>query len=206
MQGRADEGRKLLEQAVARDPDNAEALFQLGILEDRAKHSDQAASTFQRVVALRPFDPRAWDYLGLNLEPLGRVAEAGRAYKQGLAVNEKPLFDWFLDYNYGRLLLKLNRLPESKAHLDRAVELLPRLRASHYDRAKLHLRMGELEAAKREAELALSLQDSAGLILDLQVYNLLASVYSRLGDEQNAKKYADLSQSARIPVRSETGR
>jgi tetratricopeptide (TPR) repeat protein len=206
MKGQPAEGRELLERAVRIDPSNSEASFQLGVIYDRAKLHPEALAMFQRTTALRPSDPRAWDYLALTLEPLGRVSDAEEAYKKGLAVNNQPVFDWFLDYNYGRLLFKLNRLPESKTHLDRALELVPSVRATHYDHAKLNLRLGNLEAARDDAEKALAIPDQSGVILDLQVYNLLATIYTRLGDKQQAQKYAELSESARIPVRSADGR
>ena len=202
MQGRSKDGLQMLERSVKLDPSNAEALFQLGALYDRAKRNEQAAAAFEQVVKLRPNDARAYDYLALNLEPMGKVAEAEKAYQKGLAVNQKPRFDYFLDYNYGRLLLKLNRLEESKAHLDKALELVPQMRATHYDHAKLNLRLGNLPAARDDAEKALSIPDSNGLIIDLQVYNLLAQVYGRLGDEEQAKKYTALAEATKIPVRS----
>jgi len=48
-----------------------------------------------------------------------------------LAVNAGHLYDSFLDYNYGRFLMKQNRPSESKEHLDRAVRLTPETRAVH---------------------------------------------------------------------------
>ena len=203
MQGRAAEGREMLERAVALYAGDAEAWFQLGVIYDRAKLNDRAVAAFRNAARLRPNDPRAYDYLALNLEPLGRIAEADEAYKNGLAVNHAPLFDWFLDYNYGRLLLKLNRLPESKVHLDKAVELAPRLRATHYDHAKLNLRLGDLAGARGDAEKALEIADNRGLILDLQVYSLLAQIYARLGDQEMAKKYGALSENTPVPPRIE---
>jgi tetratricopeptide (TPR) repeat protein len=202
MQGQSKDGLELLERSVKLDPSNAEALFQLGALYDRAKRNQQAVAAFQQVLKLRPNDPRAYDYLALNLEPMGKIAEAEAAYQKGLAVNRKPRFDYFLDYNYGRLLLKLNRLPESKTHLDKALELVPQLRTTHYDHAKLNLRLGDLQGARLDAEKALSIPDPNGMILDLQVYTLLAQIYGRLGDEAQAQKYAALAESAKIPPRA----
>ena len=202
MQNRSKEGLEMLERSVKVDSSNAEAFFQLGVQYDRAKRNELAVAAFEQVIKLRPGDPRAYDYLALNLEPLGRISEAEKAYQGGLAVNQKPHFDYFLDYNYGRLLLKLNRLQESKTHLDKAVELVPQRRMTHYDHAKMNIRLGNLEAARDDAEKALAIQDPGGLILDLQVYNLLAQIYGRMGDQERAKKYGQLAQDAKIPLRS----
>lgn len=56
--------------------------------------------------------------------------------------------------------------------------------------------------ARRDAERALAIPDPGGLILDLQVYNLLATIYTRLGEEELARKFTRLSESTRVPLRT----
>jgi len=118
------EGTSLLEQVCQIDPDNIDANFELGTLYDKKNRHADAVKHFERVVAIDARDPRAWDYLALNMEILGEVDSAGKAYRNALAVNQRGRrFDAFLDYNYGRFLMKGNQLKEAKEHLDRAVEL-----------------------------------------------------------------------------------
>src|SRR5258708_8422316 len=103
------------------------------------RHAD-AVKHFERVVAIDASDPRAWDYLALNIEIVGEVDRAGEAYRKAEAVNQRGRhFDAFLDYNYGRFLMKGNQLKEAKEHLDRAVQLTPNIRAVWYQPAKQHL-------------------------------------------------------------------
>src|SRR5450759_5199502 len=186
--GQGAAARDLRERACKSYSENAEAHFELGKLLDAAKRNPQAAAEFERVIQLRPHDPQAHDYLALNLERLGEMTRADAAYMAGTKVNDGPRFDRLLDYNYGRFLLKVNRLSESKAHLDRALELAPQVRAVRYDHAKLNVRLGKLEDARRDAEAALSLPDPNGFILDLQLYNLLATICTRLEDTESAQK------------------
>ena len=197
--GRMPEARQALEKAVGLDPAGAEARYQLGICLFRMRLHPDAAREFERAAELRPPDARAHDYLALTLEALGQAEPAELAYRAGLLANESPFFDPFLDYNYGRFLLKQNRLEESRAHLDRAVVLLPDGRGPHYERAKLNLALREPAAARKDAERALSLRDPSGLVLDLQVYYLLSTVYARLGEVELARKYAELSRTTPIP-------
>jgi len=202
MKRQPEQGLDLLRKSCELDPENAESQFQLGALYDRSKRPGEAVAHFQRVVDLDPDYASAWDYLALNLEPLGEVDRADAAYKQGLKVNrEGEFFDAFLDYNYGRFLAKRNQLAESKQHLDRAVELVPDYRATWYDRAKLNLRMGNYAQARRDAERAASLTAQIGGILDLQVYALLEQIYRRLGEKELADKYAALTRETPPPVR-----
>jgi tetratricopeptide (TPR) repeat protein len=200
MKGEPVAARKTLEQACRVAPKNAEAHFQLGILFDNSKLNREAVEQFRISVALHPLDPRAYDYLGLNLEALGETQEAATIFKRGLIVNKGPLFDYFLDYNYGRFLLKERKLQESKVHLDRAVSFAPETRAVYYERAKLNVLLGDYQQARQDAEQASRLQDPSGFVLDLQVYYLLANVYSHLGEHELARQYAELSKTATIPI------
>jgi tetratricopeptide (TPR) repeat protein len=200
IKGQKTEAQELLQRACELAPTNAEAHFQLGSLFDGNKRHAEAVRQFEKVISLNPWDARAYDYLALNLEPLGETESAEAAYKKGLEINQKPFFDSFLDYNYGRFLLKRNRLAESQSHLDRALTLAPEARAPRYEHAKLNLRLKKYQEARLDAERALSLRDPARFILDLQVYYLLSSVYTRLGEQELARKYVELSQTTPAPV------
>lgn len=202
LKGAKTPAQELLERACKLAPTNAEAHFQLGSLFDGNKRHAEAVEQFEKVIALNPRDARAYDYLALNLEPLGEIERAEAAFKKGLQTNEKPFFDSFLDYNYGRFLLKRNRLAESQRHLDRALALAPQTRAPHYEHAKLNLRLRKYQEARLDAEQALSLPDPAGFILDLQVYYLLSSIYIRLGEQELARKYIELSQNTPVPIQA----
>jgi tetratricopeptide (TPR) repeat protein len=198
--GQAADALQALQKAARLGTGNAEAQYQLGVVLFRRKLHAEAARQFEKATALRPTDARAFDYLALAYEALGEAEPAGEAYQRGSRVNDDgPFFDSFLDYNHGSFLLKEGRLEESRSHLDRALVLLPRNRGVRYERGKLHLTLGQYQAARAEAERALSLPDPGGSVLDLQVYYLLATVYARLGETDLARKYADLSRTTTIP-------
>jgi tetratricopeptide (TPR) repeat protein len=204
LQGRLPESFRAIEKAARVDPANAEAQYQLGVLLFRRKLHPDAVAQFQRAVALRPHDARAFDFIALCYEALGDAERAEQSYEAALEVNEprSPFFDSLLDHNYGRLLLEERRLSESQPHLDRAVALLPNSRAAHYERGKLNLALGRYPAAREDAERALSLSNEGGLVLDVQVHYLLATVYARLGETELARKHAELARTTPIPDRN----
>jgi tetratricopeptide (TPR) repeat protein len=205
MKGKSQEGIELLEKAIRLNPEDAEAKFQLGSMEDRAMHPKQAVQYFAEYVEMIPSDARGWDYLALNLEPLGEIDRAQQAYQKALAVNRGGAhFDAFLPYNYGRFLMKRNQFSASKEQLDRAVELTPQVRAAWYERARLEVLLKNYAQARADAEKAASLEDPQGVIAVLQVYVLLEQVYTRLGETKLARKYADLGRVTPAPVRSDT--
>jgi tetratricopeptide (TPR) repeat protein len=204
MKGQTQESMELLEKTCRLDSRNAEAQFRLATIYDRVKRLADAVQHFEKVVETDPRDARAWDYLALDLEPLGEVERADLAYRKGLAANQPgPHYDAFLDYNYGRFLMKRNDLAASKRHLDRAVELTPDVRAPWYERAKLNLRLNNNEQAREDAERAANIRDSRGIIIDLQLYVLLGQVYTRMGDAELAEKYVRLSQRTPVPPRKD---
>src|SRR5712692_6215016 len=203
MKGQSSQGQALLEKATKLDPDDPEAQFQLGTIYDKAEAASRAVEHFRKAATLNPHDARAWDYLALNLEPVGDLEGAEQAYRKGLQVNQAGRYhDAFLDYNYGRFLAKRNDLSGSKRHLDRAVESAPQIRAVWYERAKLDMRMQNYEQARADAEKAAACKQQGGVI-DLQIYSLLSQVYARLGDTALAKKYTDLTRETPPPVRGE---
>jgi len=202
IQGRLPESFRAMEKAARVGPANPEAQYQLGVLLFRRKLHPDAVVQFQRALALRPHDARTFDYLALCYEALGDAERAEQSYEAALEVNEAPFFDSFLDHNYGRFLLKERRLSESQSHLDRAVALLPNSRAAYYERGKLNLALERYQPARQDAERALSLRDENGLVLDVQVHYLLATVYARLGEAVLAHKHAELARTTPIPDRN----
>ncbi len=202
MKGEFAKAEALLIKACGLGRENPQAHFELGVLYDHLQRNANAAEQFETAARLNPENPRAYDYLALNLEPLGRFERAEWAYKQALRVNRPPLFDRFLDYNYGRFLMKRNRLQEAAAHLNRAAELAPNTRAIHYERAKLDEKLGRFEDARAASERALELPDPGGVILDLQVYYQLVRIYTRLGEAELAAKYTKLTEASNVPLRS----
>src|SRR5713101_7407045 len=119
MKGQSEEGTRLLEQACQLNPGDAEANFQLGVLYVKANRRGDAVKHFEQSLAILPGNARAWDYLALNLEPLGAADRAEEAYRKAESVNEQGRhYDGFLDYNYGRFAAKRGQLKEAKDRLD----------------------------------------------------------------------------------------
>ncbi|MDA2931101.1 tetratricopeptide repeat protein [Acidobacteria bacterium AH-259-O06] len=199
MKGQTEQAEVLLEKACKLAPDSMDAHFELGMLFDTLKRNSEAVEEFEKVIELNPQHAQAYDYLALNLEPLGEIERVEATYRKGLKVNKGRFFDAFLNYNYGRFLMKRNRLAEAKIHLGRAVQLASNTRAVYYERGKLNLRMKNYNEARTDLEKALRLPDPSKFILDLQIYYLLSMVYARLGQEELARKYAELSRKAEVP-------
>ena len=206
LRGLFGESRVELEKAVALDPASFEAHYEIGVWFYRVNLFEQAARHFESAVALRPQNTRSLDYLAVSLEMLGEGERAETVYRRALEANSGPFFDPTLDFNFGRFLLKQGRLEESLVHIDRAIALFPERRGPRYQRAKLRLAQGDYAAARQDAERALALGKPDDIVLDLQVYYLLSTIYSRLGEAELAKKYAELARTTEIPEQVEDRR
>ena len=200
LKGQTEAGMAELTRAVRLDPDDVEARYQLGVECDQLRRPKDVVEQMEQVVKLDHDNPSAWDYIALGREALGLIDRAEDAYKRGMSVNFKgPDFDYFLDYNYGRFLAKRNRHFDSIGHLNRAVQLVPDVRAVWYERAKGYLELGEYTKARSDGEKAESLTDQTSGVADLQIYVLLEKIYQRLGMKDLALKYAELSRNALLP-------
>ncbi len=204
LKGGSDAGREQLKRATQLDPDYADAQYQMGLLEDGAKRKAEAAQHFKIATDLDPHYATAWDYLALDLEAAGEVDGLDQIYRKGLDSNVAgPHHDAFLNYNYGRYLMKRGDLEASKLHLDLAVKEVAEVRAVWYERSRLEVRMKNYQQAKIDAETAANIPDEDGVIIDLQIYSLLAQVYRRLGETALADKYAQLSRDTPAPIPKE---
>lgn len=148
-EGQSDKGIALLRVALERDPDDADALFNLGIaLGDRGEHHE-AIAVLEKLITFRPGHPGSWTALGVARGRAGRWDEAILAFRQ--AVNRDPQ-DGLARKNLGAALSQTGKLEEGLTHLKAAVVLL------HEDpQAWLNLAMNlEQGGVTAEAEIAYS--------------------------------------------------
>ena len=80
------EARALFERALARRPDDAVLLSDLGSAQMNAGDADAAFASWRRACALAPREPAPWYNLGRNLQLQGRGEEAVPALRQALAL------------------------------------------------------------------------------------------------------------------------
>ncbi len=189
------EARQLLQKACQLHPETPRVFVAMGdFLASRGGYGD-AAAAFRRAVILAPNNPLAWRYLANALEFAGESRQAEAAYRRGVAANGGGL-DPLLPYYYGKFLLQSNRLAESKQNLDKAIELAPGYGPVFYERAKLMMRLDDGAAARAAAERLLALPESDRGILDFQLFNLLTTIYVKVGDRTLAGQYAALAREA----------
>ena len=118
------DAERVLNDALARFPDDLSILFQLGAVAERQKRYADAERVFRQVIGRDPRHALALNYLGYMLADRGdRLDEAVGLIKR--AVELDPYNGSYLD-SLGWAYFKQDRLDEAEASLRRAAAELPR--------------------------------------------------------------------------------
>jgi tetratricopeptide (TPR) repeat protein len=148
-QGEADKGIALLRVALERDPDDAGALLNLGMILGERGEFEESISLLERLITFFPDYPGAWVALGVARGRGGFWNDAILAFRQAVARDE---LDGLARKNLGAALSQTGKLEEGLSHLKAAVVLL-----TEDPEAWLNLAMNLEQAGEvREAEVAYS--------------------------------------------------
>jgi len=132
--------------AVALDPNNPTAFYNLGNTLRELKRLDEAVANYDRALALRP-TAEAWGNRGAVLQELGRPNEAIVSFDRALAMTPSHATSHF---NRGNALRDLYRYEEALADYDRALAVRPDHADAHNGRGSIlqdFKRFGEAFAA-----------------------------------------------------------
>ena len=114
------EAEAALRQALAAEPKNLGALFQLGAVLERQKRHDAAETAFRQALAIEPESAPVLNYLGyMNADRNVRVEEAYTLIQK--AVEIEPQSAAYQD-SLGWALYRLNRFEAAEAAVRRALE------------------------------------------------------------------------------------
>ena len=138
------------EAAVKLEPDHKMALFRLGVLYARFREYPKAIESWQRYIKASNQDPTAYSNLAFCYEIAGRLDDAEKTFKQGLARDPKNAA---CRVNYGLMLARHGRTEEAMTQL--GVVLSPP--EVHYNLASLYEQMGRKDLARSQYQAALAL-------------------------------------------------
>ncbi|MBM3348005.1 MAG: tetratricopeptide repeat protein, partial [Betaproteobacteria bacterium] len=148
----------LYRQVLDLDPQHADALHWLGVLEGQSGNLAAAVDLLERAVASNPQDPVAFNDLGTAQRGLNRREQALESYARALDV--KP--DYAKVYSdRGAVLHELMRLDEARASLEQALALAPGDVEALLRQCRVLAESGELAAALEQSVRGLALEDSA---------------------------------------------
>jgi len=121
QKGRLVEAATLYRQVLSKNPQQADALHLLGVVELQTNNAAAAVELISRAIKLQPRNAAFHANLGFALEKLRRLDDAIASYDRALEI--KPDADQF--YRRGNILHQLKRFADSLDSYDRALSLKP---------------------------------------------------------------------------------
>jgi len=107
---------------LEKNPEDANALYFLGICYTRMKMFPEAAQALTRVTQLAPNFPPAYFELGVCYQQQGERDKAVEAYRRNLELDPANVDS---AYNAGLILFGLGRVDEARVQFDKALTLKP---------------------------------------------------------------------------------
>jgi tetratricopeptide (TPR) repeat protein len=153
--GDLSEAERLFRRYVELRPEDASGHFGLGYVLAGLRRSEAARDAFERSIALRPEQTESNYQLGLLDMAEGNPDAAAARFGKALAR--------YRDHTgallgMGRVYFTRKQYDAARQKLERVVELEPGLQQAHYYLSMTYARLGNKEAAAREAEISEKLE------------------------------------------------
>lgn len=170
---------ELLRTILKSDPDQVEALVNLGSILLRQRRFGEAVEVLSRAAALQPDDAAAHGALGLAYFTTGNLPAAEDSYRRAVQFDAgNPRHR----HNLGSVLAAAGRFPEARAELEQARELGEDSVQFRNDLGVVYMQTGETGRAHAE------FQSAVGMAPDDYDTNLnLAQYFFTVGDEAAAR-------------------
>jgi tetratricopeptide (TPR) repeat protein len=152
----------LVQEQLAKDPNDAEAWFHLAEILDRGGLYEREAEALRKAIALKPEMGWAHLKLGTTCNRLGRYEEAVEHFRAAEKhLKPQPMLYNNLAWSYG----KLGKGAEEIAALRKAIALRPTYAAAHLNLGMALVRKGARQEAEREQLVLQELDEGAAATL-----------------------------------------
>ena len=176
--GRLDAARDCYLKALARQPNDADALHLLGVLHHQQGDAAEAATLIRRAIVIRPEYPEARCNLGAALATAGHLEEAAAAFRSAIA--QRPEYPAALN-NLGDVLRRLGQPDEAVGQLQRALDLNPTYAEAHRNLATAFTALDKPEQAAAALRRAIALRPN-----DAEARAELGALLIGIGQPQEA--------------------
>ncbi len=112
----------ILDKMIARNPNDANAHYLLGMIFFKKKMLPEARAEFAKTIELAPSFAGAYHHLGLVHQQQGEPERALEFYRKAAELDPKSVESL---YNAGLILFEMNRIPEALAVLEKALIVRP---------------------------------------------------------------------------------
>jgi superkiller protein 3 len=180
--GRVSEALATLREAIERFPDDASLHHRYGLYCLQAARYDEAIAALDRALELDPHLTDAHNNLGIIYVELDEYTRAESEFRKVIADPAYPTPQ--MPYlNLGLLYTEQGRYEEAVSYLRKSVGIDPKFYKAHFHLASVLDRIGELEEASREYEVAEPAFRSDG-----EYWYRRGFTYYRLGEVERARE------------------
>ncbi|MEK9673298.1 MAG: tetratricopeptide repeat protein [Rhodospirillaceae bacterium] len=170
--GDADGACRTLEDAAARNPENADIYFQLGRVRLSMGDGDGALEALGRAMELAPDAPRPYGALGILYQQAGDFDAARAAYETAIELGTTDADDFF---NLGTLLMNARDWPGALVNFARAAEITPEYQRAHANIGLIFSRNADYANAIAPLKRAVALNPDDGRSVNELIYALGAT-------------------------------
>lgn len=135
----------VVEEAMRNYPEESEVYLDYAILQDELGGTDKALAAMKKLLAAKPDDPYALNYIGYTWADRGENLDQALAYVRR-AVAQKPDDGFVLD-SLGWVLFKMGRYPEAVAELEKALAIEPDDPTINEHLGDVYLKLGRVRQA-----------------------------------------------------------
>lgn len=180
--GRVNEALEAIDEAIAMEPGQARLRYFRGSILFRAGRYAEAEPEFKKALELDPYMTDAHNFLGTVYSQLGRITEAEAQYRKALSDPAYPSPE-LVYLNLALLQAGQGHDDEAVSNLRRSVEINPKYYKAHFELASLLDKVGNLDEAAREYEVA-----APGFRENADFFYRLGLVYFKLGANQKSRE------------------
>jgi tetratricopeptide (TPR) repeat protein len=138
---------QLLREQIQRDPQDADALYHLAELYDRAGLFQEEIDTLQKVVAIKPEMGYAWFKMGTACNRIEKYQDAVANFtKATRSIQNQPMLYNNLAFSYG----KLGKTDQQIAALKKAIALRPGYNIARFNLGMAYLKAGQQKEALQQ--------------------------------------------------------
>lgn len=149
-------GAELIAQAIAINPNNADAHFNRGNALKDLNQVDEAIASYDKAIALNPRYTKAYGNRGIAQQKLGRLAAAVASYDKAISLSAGSA-DVHLYLNRGHALQELRQFDAAVASYDKAIGVKPDYVVVYIDRGNALNGLKQFDAAVADYDKAIGL-------------------------------------------------
>ncbi|WP_147373640.1 tetratricopeptide repeat protein [Hephaestia caeni] len=143
-QGRIVDALRAFDEAIAADPENAEAFAHRGDALTDLGQPDLSIASYDRAIELAPRRPEFHDYRGIACARLGHLDEALASLDRALAIDPANLNAM---NNRANVLKLMKRPQEALEQIDQVLSKMPEFAAAHNNRGNMLIELERYEEA-----------------------------------------------------------